>query len=292
MKGSPIPSPQAPEPLLPWLHQTLGAGMPKSRVVQLLRMGRIAINGTAVTRHDHIVEPSDSLSLLPRGFAAASHGAQGCRIRILHLDDHVIVAEKPSGLLTVATETNTTDTAFTRLREWLEGSRAGRPFVVHRLDRDTSGLIIFARSAESRDRLQAEWDQVKKVYLALCRGKPADPEGVIDNYLEEGADLKVRAHPRAGGHAKRAVSRYRVLAARKGHSLVEVIIETGRKHQVRVHLAGLGCPVAGDRIYGDAEGPRMALHAWKLGFNHPGSGESCHFEAVPGPLFLPWLNQA
>jgi 23S rRNA pseudouridine1911/1915/1917 synthase len=292
MKGTPIPSPQAATPLLPWLLKTLGAAMPKSRVAQALRMGRIAINGTAITRHDHMVAPSDSLALLAKGCAAASHGTQGCRIRIVHLDDHVILAEKPAGLLTVATETNTTDTAYTRLREWLEGSRAGRPFVVHRLDRDTSGLILFARSAEARDQLQARWDQVNKVYLALCRGTPADPEGVIDNYLEEGTDLKVRARPRAGGHAKRAVSRYRVLATRRGHSLVEVIIETGRKHQVRVHLAGLGCPVAGDRIYGDAEGPRMALHAWKLGFNHPGSGEPCHFEAVPGPLFLPWMNQA
>lgn len=287
MKGTPIPSPPAPTTLLPWLHQALGASMPKSRVTQLLRMGRIAINGTAVNRHDHPVGPADAIALLPKDAVASVNIRQGCRVPVIHMDDDIIVVDKPAGLLSVATETNTTDTAFTRLRQWLEQNRSGRPFVVHRLDRETSGLLLFARSAEVRDRLQACWDQTSKIYLALCAGVPQPPEGTIDSYLAEGADLKVRVRPRPGGEAKRAISRYRVLASRRGTALVEVSLQTGRKHQIRVHLASLGCPVAGDRVYGAVEGPRMALHAWKLAFQHPGSGNDMAFEAPPPSIFGP-----
>jgi 23S rRNA pseudouridine1911/1915/1917 synthase len=287
MKGNPIPSPSAAMALLPWLHQALGASMPKARVTQLLRMGRVAVNGATVTRHDHPVGPADAIALLPKDAVAAVNIRQGCRVPVVHMDDQIIVVDKPAGLLSVATETNTTDTAFTRLREWLEQNRGGRPFVVHRLDRETSGLLLFARSAEVRDRLQAGWDQTSKIYLALCAGVPNPPEGTIDSYLEEGDDLKVRVRPRGGGGAKRAVSRYRALATRRGSTLMEVALETGRKHQIRVHLASLGCPVAGDRVYGSGEGPRMALHAWKLAFQHPGTGKDMAFEALPPAIFGP-----
>ena len=290
MKGDPIPSPKASTALLPWLHQALGASMPKGRVTQLLRMGRIAVNGAAVTRHDHAIGPADTLALLPRAAAPADVSRPGCRVPVIHFDDNIIVVDKPAGLLSVATETNTTDTAFTRLRQWLEQNRGGRPFVVHRLDRETSGLLLFARSAEMRDRLQAGWDHVSKIYLALCSGVPHPPEGTIDSYLEEGDDLKVRVRPREGGGAKRAISRYRALATRRGITLMEVALETGRKHQIRVHMASLGCPVAGDRVYGSGEGPRMALHAWKLAFQHPGTGHDMAFEAPPPSIFGPIPN--
>lgn len=287
MKGTPIPSPPVSAVLLPWLHQALGGAMPKSRVTQLMRMGRIAVNGAPVTRHDHPVGPADTLTLLPKDAAAADFSHPGCRVPILHMDDHIIVVDKPAGLLSVATETNTTDTAFTRLRQWLEQKHAGRPFVVHRLDRETSGLLLFARSAEAREQLQDSWDQVSKTYLAQCAGIPNPPEGTIDSYLEEGSDLKVRVRPQPGGNAKRAISRYRVLTSRKGTTLIEVALETGRKHQIRVHLASLGCPVAGDKVYGTSDGPRMALHAWKMTLRHPASGRELSLEAPAPALFGP-----
>lgn len=283
MKGSAIPSPPASTTLLPWLHQALGPAMPKTRIGQLLRAGRVAVNGAAITRHDHPLGPGDTLALLPR--AAAEAARPGCRVPVIHMDDHLIVVDKPAGLLSVATETKTTDTAFTRLREWLDRIRAGRPFVVHRLDRETSGLLLFARSAEVRDRLQGAWDHVSKVYLALCVGAPVPPEGTIDNHLEEGDDLKVRVRPRPTGEARRAITHYRVLAPRRGGALVEVALETGRKHQIRVHLAGLGCPVAGDRVYGGGPGGRMALHAWRLAFRHPATDAEAAFEAPPPACF-------
>src|SRR5262249_11724068 len=138
----------------------------------------------------------------------------------------------------------------------------GRPFVVHRLDRETSGLLLFARSGPARDTLQANWDAVTKTYLAGVGGEPRPAEGGVANFLAEGRDLRVRpVRPGAPG-AKRAVTRYRVVGGRGGVALVEVGLETGRKHQIRAHLAGLGCPVVGDRMYGAATDPagRLGLH--------------------------------
>jgi 23S rRNA pseudouridine1911/1915/1917 synthase len=204
---------------------------------------------------------------------------------ILHEDAHLIVIDKPSGLLTVATENEKTDTAFVRLSAHLAARNAGRPFVVHRLDRDTSGLLLFARSADVRDQLQANWESVTKTYLAVVEGTPHPAEGVVENYLTEGRDLRVRASKHPGKDAKRAVSRYRTCATRDGFSLVEVTLETGRKHQIRVHMAGLGCPVAGDKMYGAKTNParRLCLHAWRLAFDHPFTGERVELESPLPP---------
>jgi 23S rRNA pseudouridine1911/1915/1917 synthase len=224
----------------------------------------VLVNGAPVTRHDHPLTPKDRVSI-------AKDAPQVAGVVIAYEDDALVVIDKPTGLLTVATGSEKTDTAFVRLRDLLAAKRAGRPFVVHRLDRDTSGLLLFAKSPEVRDSLQANWDAVTKTYLAVVEGSPDPAEGRVENYLTEGRDLRVRASHRPGGDAKRAASRYKVLATRSGYSLVEVTLETGRKHQIRVHLAGLGCPVAGDRVYGAKSDPagRLALHAWKLAFAHP-----------------------
>ncbi|MFM8272620.1 MAG: RluA family pseudouridine synthase, partial [Gemmata sp.] len=157
----------------------------------------------------------------------------------------------------------------------------------HRLDRDTSGLLLLARSAAARDQLQADWERVSKTYLAVVEGAPNPTSGRIENHLTEGRDLRVRASGRPGPGAKRAVSRYTVREARGRYALVEVSIETGRKHQIRVHMAGLGCPVAGDKMYGAVTDParRLCLHAWRLSFDHPITGERVELES-PLPVAL------
>jgi 23S rRNA pseudouridine1911/1915/1917 synthase len=278
-----LPPPTAAGPLLNWLLDALRP-MSRTRVKQLLRNGQVCVNGVPVTRHDHAVHPGDRVTIAREGQVAASRDRD--RIVIVHEDDAVIAIDKPAGLLTVATEAEKTDTVFVRLRDHLAARRAGRPFVVHRLDRDTSGLLLFARTPEARDLLQQTWDAVTKTYLAVVEGVPRQAEGVVDNHLTEGRNLRVRTTP-PGGEAKRAVSRYRVLATKPPHSLVEVVIETGRKHQIRVHLAGLGCPVVGDRDYGARTNParRLGLHAWRLAFDHPVTGERVELEA-PFPEVL------
>jgi 23S rRNA pseudouridine1911/1915/1917 synthase len=276
-----LPPPTAAAPLLDWLLTAL-TPTNRTRVKQLLRSGRVSVNGTPVTRHDHPLRPGDRVSV-----ARDAPAARPADVVVAYQDDALVAIDKPAGLLTVATEAEKTDTAFARLRVRLAARRAGRPFVVHRLDRETSGLLLFALSPAVRDRLQANWDGVAKTYLAVVEGVPEPAEGVVENFLTEGRDLRVRAGRRAGGSAKRAVTRYRVVTTRGRYSLVEVGLETGRKHQIRVHLAGLGCPVVGDAGYGAATDPagRLGLHAWRLAFDHPATGRRVNLESpLPEPL--------
>ncbi len=268
--------------LLPWLLAAL-APMNRTRVKELLRSGRVLVNDVSITRHDCVLKIGDVVLIAKDRPVKAGES----NVEILFEDDAIIAIDKPSGLLTVATEAEKGDTAFARLAEHLKARETGRPFVVHRLDRGTSGLLLFARSAAVRDELQDEWEAVEKTYLAIVEGAPNPTSGRIENYLSEGTNLRMRASQRPSEGAQRAVTRYRVLGSRGSLSLIEVKIETGRKHQIRVHLAGLGCPVIGDGDYGAKTDParRLGLHAWKLAFPHPESGRRIELEsAMPNQL--------
>lgn len=272
--------PATPGPLLPWLLAAL-APMPRTRVKQLLRFGQVTVNGVPVTQFDHPLAAGDRVAIAPARADPAGEALRQAGIRIVYEDDDLIAVDKPAGLLTVATAGEKHDTAFARLNASLAARRAGRPFVVHRLDRETSGLLLFARSAAVRDRLQATWDRVRKTYLAVVEGEPRPAEGTVRNFLTEGKDLRVRASPGPRPGAKEAVTHYRVVKTRNGRSLVEVDLETGRKHQIRAHLAGLGCPVIGDAGYGATTDPavRLGLHAWRLAFDHPTTGWRVELES-------------
>lgn len=276
----PVLPPATDGPLLPWLLAAL-APMPRTRVKQLLRFGRVTVNGAPTTRFDHRLKAGDRVAVGAPRPDLAGQAPRVAGLRIVHEDDDLIAIDKPAGLLSVATEGEKADTAFARLNAYLTARRAGRPFVVHRLDRETSGLLLFARRAAVRDRLQTGWDRAAKTYLAVVEGKPHPAEGVIRTFLTEGKNLRVRSSdgPRPG--AREAVTRYRVVSAGAGLSLVEVDLGTGRKHQIRVHLAGLGCPVIGDVGYGAETDPagRLGLHAWRLSFDHPTTGGRVELES-------------
>jgi len=263
-------------PLLAWLLEALRP-MNRTRVKQLLRHGLVSVNGATITRHDHPLHPGDRVEIA-RTPAPSGRSLQQAGVSIILEDDALIVIDKPPGLLSVATESVRTDTAFARLNAYLGEREAGRPFVVHRLDRETSGLLLFARNAEIRDRLQANWDKVIKTYLAVVEGRPRLVEGVVEKDLFEDRNLRVRV-TRQGG--RRAVTRYRVIAESGEYTLMEIGLETGRKHQIRVHLAGIGCPVIGDPLYGKASNPagRLGLHAWRLTLDHPITGKRLELES-------------
>lgn len=281
--GRVLPAPTTPAALLAWLLDALRP-MNRTRVKQLLRHGRVRVNGAVATRHDHPLRPGDQVAIARAG--AADRSLEEAGVTIVLEDDALIALDKPPGLLTVATAAEKTDTAFARLNAHLAARGLSRPYVVHRLDRETSGLLLFARSAEVRDRLQANWDEVKKTYLAVVEGKPRRAEGVVDNFLVEGRDLRVRA-VRKGSGGRRAVTHYRIIGERGPYALVEVVIETGRKHQIRVHLTGLGCPVIGDPLYGSASDPagRLGLHAHRLSLDHPTADRRVDLES-PLPAVL------
>jgi 23S rRNA pseudouridine1911/1915/1917 synthase len=265
-------------PLLAWLLKTL-TPMNRTRVKQMLKHGGVAVNGRPVTRHDHPLKPGDTVTLLRNG--AADRTLEEADITVVYRDDALIAIDKPAGLLTVATETERIDTAFARLSTHLEARKLGRPFVVHRLDRDTSGLLLFARSHEARDTLQAQWERTTKFYLAVVKGELPAAEGVIENHLVEGNDYRVRVCAAGELGAKRAISRYRVVKTGQRRSLVEIELVTGRKHQIRVHLNDLGFPILGDPVYGQPMNPanRLALHAARIVVPHPVAGEMIQLQA-------------
>jgi len=279
-----LPTVTAEAALLPWLLAAL-APTSRTRVKELLTRGAVAVNGTTVTRHDHPLRPGDRVTVGKP--AVTDRSLAAARVAVVHEDDAVIVLDKPAGLLTVATDDEKTDTAFARLAAHLAARDAGRPFVVHRLDRDTSGLLLFARTAAARDALQAGWADVAKTYLAVVRGRPPEAEGRIENFLAEGRDLRVRPCAASAPEAKLAVTAYRLVKSSGRYSLVEVDLVTGRKHQIRVHLTGLGCPIIGDKVYGRAGDPagRLGLHATRLVFPHPVTGEEVRV-ASPLPAAL------
>ena len=158
-----------------------------------------------------------------------------------------------------------------------------RVFIVHRLDKETSGVLVFAKNEETKRALQDRWEKSEKIYLAWVEGSPTQDSGTITSFLAENSALRVYSTPdRKKG--KFAVTRYRVLKRAGPRTLLEIKLETGRKHQIRVHLADSGWPVLGDAKYGRAArgSKRLALHAKSLAFTHPKSGERLTFEA-PAP---------
>ena len=193
-------------------------------------------------------------------------------------------------MLTVAAGPHEHNTLFARLGDFLRDRNPGEgegAAIVHRLDRETSGLVVFAKGAEMRLLLQANWSEVEKTYLAIVEGRPAAESGTIASYLTETKSLQVIGNRRPTVGGKKAITHYRLLQSRGGFSLLEVRLETGRKHQIRVHLADLGCRVAGDTRYGATSNPcgRLALHASRLALPHPQTGVRLSLES-PLPAAL------
>lgn len=257
----------------------------------LLKFGAIAVNGAVVTQFDYQLVPGDRVTIGTLQAAAAGGKLEAARIQVLHEDDALLVVDKPAGLLTVATENDKTDTLFYRLNEYLrtrDPQRAVRPQVVHRLDEETSGLVLFAKSPAVKQQLQAAWSTVEKIYWAVVEGVPKREQGTITSHLVESASYQVYSHNGPTEDSQPATTHYRVLQSREGLSLLEVRLETGRKHQIRVQLATqLGCPVAGDRRYGAKSDAcsRLALHAGRIALTHPVTQERLQWESpLPGPL--------
>ena len=208
---------------------------------------------------------------------------------LLYEDKDILVVDKPAGLLTVSTEMEKSRTAHFILTEYIRkgcGRSQKRLYVVHRLDRDTSGTLIFAKSEEVKFRLQSQWKQTEKKYLAVVHGRCEKSSGTITSYLAEDADYNVYSTSDSA-KGKLSHTKYDVLRMTKDLSLLEVTLLTGRKNQIRVHLAGIGHPIVGDTKYGNADDPhvRMALHARSISFKHPMTGKKLTFEAEVPAFF-------
>lgn len=221
--------------------------------------------------------PSRSDRVRGSGRSSRSDGPGG-GIRIIYEDDAILVVDKPAGLLTVATEKETERTAFRILKEW-SGSFVG---VVHRLDRDTSGVLLLVKSREIQEKLREDWSGqvLRRTYQAVLEGTPQPPQGTVKNWLKKNKAFRVYELSRPEPGAEEAITRYKVLKTLGPRCLAELELETGRSNQIRVHMAGLGCPVAGDSKYGQpGTKGRLALHACTLSIRHPVSGEVMAFSS-------------
>ncbi len=205
---------------------------------------------------------------------------------ILHEDKDVIVVEKPSGLLTMGTDRDKSRTAHTILNDYVrkgDPRSRNRIYIVHRLDRETSGLLIFAKSETAKIFLQEHWQETEKRYLTIVHGTIAPKSGTISSYLVESSALKVYS-TQDTTVGKLSQTEYTVLKESKGLSLLEIHLLTGRKHQIRVHLSEKGHPVVGDRKYGKSSDNygTLALHAKSIAFTHPVSKKRLTFTtAIP-----------
>lgn len=202
---------------------------------------------------------------------------------ILYEDDDIIVVDKPAGLLTVKTATDKTKTAQYILTDYVrKGNYKSRKqiFVVHRLDQWTSGVLIFAKSEEVKEKLQEQWDKTEKRYLAVVHGYLKEKEGVISSYLAENKMFVVYSTKDAS-KGKLSHTAYKVIKEAGQLSLMEINLLTGRKNQIRVHLAEKGHPIVGDRKYGKGNDgfKRLALHAKSISFLHPSTGKNMIFES-------------
>jgi 23S rRNA pseudouridine1911/1915/1917 synthase len=217
-------------------------------------------------------------------------------LSIVYEDRDILVVDKVSGLLTVSTETVRDNTAYYLLNEYVRKGNSksnNRVFIVHRLDRDTSGLIVFAKTEEAKRYLQDEWQGFQKMYYAVVRGTLPEKEGVITSYLIENSAHKMYSvdDSRKGKLAKTG---YRVVKESSKYSLLEIDLFTGRKNQIRVHLADKGCPVAGDKKYGVKEPgiKRLTLHSASITLVHPHTKEQMTFESKVPAYFESLLRGA
>ena len=275
---APVYTVTQPDTLLPFLLARV-KGKSRNNVKSLLSRRLVAVDGVPLSRFDAPLLPGQQVSILP----ASAPKADALPFPILYEDEHLIVVNKPAKLLSVANDKEKTRTAYHMVTDYVKARRVDdRIFVLHRLDRDTSGVLMFARDAETKELFQARWNEIvtRRGYLAVVEGVPKPAQDTIRSFLVE-TDTHLSFSGAPGKGAKEAVTSYQVVKSANGFSLLDISIETGRKNQIRVHMKEKGCPVAGDKQYSARTNPigRLCLHANELSFTHPATGEPVTFKA-------------
>lgn len=267
------------------LLEHLAAEYPLASRTTLKRMveeGRVTINGRLARRLKEALAESDRVHVAGRSVRPR---ASLSPLELIHEDAQLLVVHKPAGLLTSTTATERRPTAAAILRRYLADCEPrARLGIIHRLDRDASGLLVFSKSASAFERLKRQFFEhsVERVYLAVVHGGPPQDRGRIESRLVEWADGSVHSTC-APGKGQKAVSEYAVLARTRDVAVLRVMLHTGRKHQIRAHLSELGAPIVGDAMYGPEKRSAKRLHlaAVRLVLTHPATGQRLTFEIPP-----------
>ena len=259
------------EILIEFLKKTF-SNLSKNNVKSLLHNEKVFVNGNMTTKYNYELNIGDVVEIREK---------VAKNIDIIYEDKDIIVINKPSGLLTVATEKEKNKTAYHLVMEYLKKkNKNNRIFVIHRLDKDTSGIIMFAKNERAKHLYQDNWNDIvkKRCYYAVIDGKMQKKEGTIKSYLKENGNMVYSVKDRSG---KLAITEYKVLKERKNISLLDINLKTGRKNQIRVHMKENKTPILGDLKYGEKSKliNRLALHAYKLELINPVTKKLLIFEA-------------
>ena len=259
------------EILIEFLKKTF-SNLSKNSVKSLLHNEKVFVNGNMTTKYNYELNIGDVVEIREK---------VAKNIDIIYEDKDIIVINKQSGLLTVATEKEKNKTAYHLVMEYLKKkNKNNRIFIIHRLDKDTSGIIMFAKNERAKHLYQDNWNDIvkKRCYYAVIDGKMQNKEGTIKSYLKENGNMVYSVKDRSG---KLAITEYKVLKERKNISLLDINLKTGRKNQIRVHMKENKTPILGDLKYGEKSKliNRLALHAYKLELINPVTKKLLIFEA-------------
>ncbi len=261
----------------------------KSRKVvkAVLRDGQVAVDGKSVAQFDHILLPGQRMEVCWEKKAPQQqpHG-----LNIVYEDQELILIDKPAGLLTIATDKEKRRTAYAVLSNYVkQEDPENKIFIIHRLDRETSGLLMFAKNETIKQQIQETWNATidQRTYIGVVEGEVQEQEGTIISWLQESKAFIVYSSQNPQ-HGQKAITHYKKIKANKAFSLLQINLETGRKHQIRVHMQDIKHPVIGDSKYGSSQSPirRLGLHAQVLAFKHPRTGKQLRFETEIPKKFL------
>lgn len=245
----------------------------------VLKAGQVSVEGKPFTRFDHTLYPGQRVEV---SWVRAAPRQQPRELHILFEDEDLIIISKPPGLLTVATDREKRKTAYSMLSSYVKSQDPdNKIFIIHRLDRETSGLLMFARSEKVKDQIQKNWNTTisQRTYVGVVEGRVIQAEGTITSWLTESSAFIVYSsqNPRSG---RKAVTHFKKISENSMFTLLQINLETGRKHQIRVHMQDINHPIIGDKKYGSTLNPlrRLGLHAQVLDFTHPTTGKPMRFE--------------
>ena len=247
----------------------------KNSLRRMIDRGRVRVGEERAEHPRQNIPPGSVVTILSRDDGdAPTKPKEGIpEPRVLYSDSQLIVVEKPHGLLSVATDRGEADTMFDRVAKWAWENGRTRALLVHRLDRETSGCLLLARSPEARDTLQAQFKDrtIERIYHAVVHGAPSARSGTVKARIQETKDMRVRLVKDGKRAGREAITHWELVERGTTHSLIRIKIDTGRRAQIRLHMANMGCPVAGDTRHGwgKASVNRLCLHASSLTFDHP-----------------------
>jgi len=272
------------------LMKFLLAQMPdKSRntIKSLLAHRQVSVNGQIISKFDYPLEPGQQVKV---NWNKVEEIPRYNGLKILYEDQYLIVIDKQSGLLSIATAKERQQTAYFILTEHVRKvNRKNRVYIVHRLDKDSSGIMMLAKSIKIQEKLQSDWQKaiIDRRYVVVVEGVVENMKGTITTWLKESSALIMYSYKYDNGGQK-AITHYNVLKKSEEHTLLEVKLETGRKNQIRIHMQSIGHSIIGDKKYGATQNPikRLGLHALLLAFKHPVTGEDMRFETPVTKSFL------